>query len=160
MPLGKSGVFFHFLGCDRRIFRVRLEPYFALKVFVEELTLVFHLFNILCTLFKRCGVGFYSKAMGFKLIREPSIVWKVYCGRIPICNSILPVETKDRSLCVWNISLLSEICPEMHALAKIAEMAINRQNREILNKNSNEMAKGPFRKWRFWRLPFVVFRYI
>ena len=35
-----------------------------------------------------------------------------------------------------------EICPEMHALAKMAEMAINRQNRQTINKNSNEMAKG------------------
>ena len=46
----------------------------------------------------------------------------------------------------------------MHALAKTAEMAINRQTRQIINKNSNEMAKGPFGKWRFrrkwqkWRL--------
>ena len=48
-----------------------------------------------------------------------------------------------------------EICPEMHALAKMAEMAINRQNRQTINKNSNEMAKGPFAKWRFrrkWRI--------
>ena len=30
-------------------------------------------------------------------------------------------------------------------------MAINRQNRQTINKNSNEMAKGPFAKWRFWR---------
>ena len=37
-----------------------------------------------------------------------------------------------------------EICPEMHALAKMAGMAINRQT---INKNS----KGPFAKWRFWR---------
>ena len=44
-----------------------------------------------------------------------------------------------------------EICPEMHALAKMAEMAINRQNRQTINKNSNEMAKGPFGKWRFRR---------
>ena len=36
----------------------------------------------------------------------------------------------------------SEMCPEMHALAKMAEMAINRQNRQTINKNSNEMAKG------------------
>ena len=42
----------------------------------------------------------------------------------------------------------NEICPEMHALAKMAEMAINRQT---INKNSNEMAKGPFAKWHFWR---------
>ena len=28
-----------------------------------------------------------------------------------------------------------EICPEMHALAKMAEMAINRQNRQTVNKN-------------------------
>ena len=47
--------------------------------------------------------------------------------------------------------LIPEICPEMHALAKMAEMAINRQNRQTINKNSNEMAKGPFAKWRFWR---------
>ena len=43
----------------------------------------------------------------------------------------------------------------MHALAKMAEMAINRQNRQTINKNSNEMAKGPFAKWRFrrkWRI--------
>ena len=39
-----------------------------------------------------------------------------------------------------------EICPEMHALAKMAEMAINRQNYQTINKNSNEMAKGPFAK--------------
>ena len=26
-----------------------------------------------------------------------------------------------------------------------------RQNRQTVNKNSNEMAKGPFGKWRFWR---------
>ena len=48
-------------------------------------------------------------------------------------------------------SVISEICPEMHTLAKMAEMAINRQNRQTINKNSNEMAKGPFAKWRFWR---------
>ena len=42
-----------------------------------------------------------------------------------------------------------EICPEMHALAKMAEMALNRQNRQTINKNSNKMAKGPFAKWRF-----------
>ena len=48
-----------------------------------------------------------------------------------------------------------EICPEMHALAKMSEMAINCQNRQTINKNSNEMAKGPFGKWRFrrkWRI--------
>ena len=43
------------------------------------------------------------------------------------------------------------ISPEMHALAKMAEMAINRQNCQTINKNSNEMVKGPFAKWRFWR---------
>ena len=45
-----------------------------------------------------------------------------------------------------NVLMLLELCPEMHALAKMAEMAINRQT---INKNSNEMAKGPFAKWRF-----------
>ena len=48
-----------------------------------------------------------------------------------------------------NVLMLLELCPEMHALAKVAEMAINRQNRQTINKNSNEMAKGPFAKWRF-----------
>ena len=38
-----------------------------------------------------------------------------------------------------------EICPEMNALAKTAEMGIDRQT---VNKNSNEMAKGPFLQWR------------
>ena len=32
-------------------------------------------------------------------------------------------------------------------LAKMAELAINRQNRHTVNKNSNEMAKGTFGKW-------------
>ena len=40
---------------------------------------------------------------------------------------------------------------KMAYLAKIAEMAINRQNQQTVNKNTNEMAKGPFGKWRFWR---------
>ena len=39
----------------------------------------------------------------------------------------------------------------MHALAKMAEMAISRQNCQTIKKNSNEMAKGPFAEWRFWR---------
>ena len=50
-----------------------------------------------------------------------------------------------------NLGRVCEICPEMHALSKTAEMAINRQNRQTVNKNSNEMAKGPFGKWRIWR---------
>ena len=45
----------------------------------------------------------------------------------------------------------SEICLEMHALAKMAEMALNCQNRQTVNKHSNKMAKGPFGKWRCWR---------
>ena len=35
------------------------------------------------------------------------------------------------------------ILPKMAYLAKMAEMAINRQNRQTVNNNSNEMAKGP-----------------
>ena len=30
----------------------------------------------------------------------------------------------------------NEICPEMHALAKMAEMAINRQNRQTMSRNA------------------------
>ena len=43
------------------------------------------------------------------------------------------------------------ILAKMVSLAKMAEMEINRQNRESINRNSNEMAKGPFAKWRFWQ---------
>ena len=39
----------------------------------------------------------------------------------------------------------------MHALAKMAEMAINCRNRQTLKKNSNELVNGPFGKSRFWR---------
>ena len=31
-----------------------------------------------------------------------------------------------------------EICPEMQALAKMAEMAINRQNRQTVNKRERQ----------------------
>jgi len=48
-------------------------------------------------------------------------------------------------------NFIIEICPKMHALAKMAEMALNRQYCQTVNKNTNEMAKGPFRKWRFWQ---------
>ena len=75
-----------------------LEPSIAVEVFVEKLTLVFHLFNILCTLSKRLVVGFYSTAIRFNLIRKPSVVQKVFCGHIPISSSILSVDKKDRSL--------------------------------------------------------------
>ena len=37
----------------------------------------------------------------------------------------------------------------MAILAKMAEMAIKRQNRQIVNKNSNEMAKGPLESGDF-----------
>ena len=74
-----------------------LEPSIAFEVFVEKLTLVFHLVNILCTLSKRLVVGFYSTAIGFNLIRKPSVVQKVFCGHIPICSSILSVDKTDHS---------------------------------------------------------------
>ena len=45
----------------------------------------------------------------------------------------------------------------MNALAKTAEMGINRQT---VNKNSNEMAKGPFLQWRCWRLLASHFEYL
>ena len=45
------------------------------------------------------------------------------------------------------------ILAKMAYLAKIAELAINRQNRDqsTVNKNTNEMAKEPFGEWQFWR---------
>ena len=53
--------------------------------------------------------------------------------------------------CMLFVLIWHFLCPEMHALAKMAEMAISRQNHQTINKNSNEMAKGPFAKWQFWR---------
>ena len=38
------------------------------------------------------------------------------------------------------------ILEKMVYLAKMTELAINRQNRQTVNKNANEMAKGPFGK--------------
>ena len=34
-------------------------------------------------------------------------------------------------------------------LAKMAELALNHQNRQIVNKNSNKMAKGPLESGDF-----------
>ena len=42
----------------------------------------------------------------------------------------------------------------MTTLAKVAylaEMAINRQNRQLVKQKFDEMAKRPFGKWRFWQ---------
>ena len=52
----------------------------------------------------------------------------------------------------WPKPAHEEICPEMHALAKIAylaKMAEMVNTRQIVNKILNKMAKGPFGKWRF-----------
>ena len=46
------------------------------------------------------------------------------------------------------------ILAKMVYLAKMAELALNRQNRQTANKNSNEMAKGPFGKWPFGKWLF------
>ena len=45
--------------------------------------------------------------------------------------------------------LQSAILAKMAYLAKMAEMALNCQNRQTVNKNSNEKAKGPFAKCDF-----------
>ena len=44
---------------------------------------------------------------------------------------------------------LIEICPEMYALAKMAEMAINRQIRQTINKNSKRWQRGPLQSGDF-----------
>ena len=47
------------------------------------------------------------------------------------------------------------ILAKMAYLAKMAEMALNCQNRQTVNKNSNEIGKGSFGEWRFrrkWRI--------
>ena len=43
---------------------------------------------------------------------------------------------------LWKVAILAK----MAYFAKMAEMAINRRNCQIINKNANEMAKGPFGK--------------
>ena len=91
--------------------------------------------------------------------------WKTVCPCFPFscfcicifCTYQLPFRASVISVypCIHLQLLFAEICPEMHALAKMGEMAINRQNRQTINKNSNEMAKGPFGKWRLrrkWRI--------
>ena len=71
-----------------------------------------------------------------------------YVTKEYVCEMMKMQESLFRNLFDSLLTNVNEICPEMHALAKMAEMAINRQT---INKNSNEMAKGPFAKWRFWR---------
>ena len=93
-------------------------------------------------------------------------------------NSQTKYITLLASLRKWTLSYRhaqwcssGEICPEIHAMAKMAKiqmrlqrgpfeseilatmayLAINRQNRQIVNKTSNEMAKRPFWEWHFWR---------
>ena len=43
-----------------------------------------------------------------------------------------------------------EICPEMHALEKMAKMAEMAIKRQIVNNILIKMAKGPFWKRPFW----------
>ena len=100
-------------------------------------------------------VAFTTLFSSWNMVHQPNLFF-VHCFRhrtkvvTKTRNHLKPPET------TWNQlkrpeTTRCEICPEMHALAKMAEMAINRQNRQTINKNSNEMAKGPFAKWRFWR---------
>ena len=52
---------------------------------------------------------------------------------------------------LWKVALWKvAILVKMAYLARMAELAFNRQNCQTVNNNSNEMAKGPFGKWRFW----------
>ena len=63
------------------------------------------------------------------------------------------------------------ILAKMAYLAKMAELAINRQNRQTVNKNTNGMAKGPFgkvailvkmaylAKWQNWHLTAKIARW-
>ena len=118
--------------------------------------------------FEECALSLYLDGRQLEQTQEerllgldidPSLSWSSHVAnfrkkllkRVAVrarINKILPVTI------LVNTSIkpvLEEICPEMHALAKMAEMAINRQNRQTINKNSNEMAKGPFAKWRFQR---------
>ena len=44
---------------------------------------------------------------------------------------------------------LCEICLEMHALAKMAEMAINRQNHQTINKIQMRWQRGPLQSGDF-----------
>ena len=58
---------------------------------------------------------------------------------------------RDGKGALWKVA----ISAKMAYLAKMAEMAIIRQIRQTVSKNSNEMAKGPFGKWQFrrkWRI--------
>ena len=64
--------------------------------------------------------------------------------KLPSCKQKYKLDGQGA---LWKVA----ISAKMAYLAKMAEMAINRQNSQTVNKNLNEMAKGPFGKWRFWR---------
>ena len=47
---------------------------------------------------------------------------------------------RDGKEALWKVAILAK----MGYLVKMAEMTINRQNRQIISKNLNDMPKGPF----------------
>ena len=59
----------------------------------------------------------------------------------------------DAKGALWKVAILAKVA----YFSKMAEMVINSQNCETVNKNSFDMAKGRFgkrrfvRKWRIWR---------
>ena len=80
-----------------------------------------------------CGTGTVSMVVfvGTVIIVGTVVIWAPWQGSVDIAGTVL---------------LTSWLCPEMHAMAYLAKMAEMAINRRIINKNSNEMAKGPFRK--------------
>ena len=64
-----------------------------------------------------------------------------YTPKSPGCKQKFKWDGKGA---LWKVAIFAK----MVYLVKMAEKVIKCQNRHTLNKYSNEMAKGPFRKWQ------------
>ena len=61
-------------------------------------------FGAFFSAFPKGVFGVFSRVMGFQSIQEPSVVWKVFCGSIPICSSVLSGWQERQMRSIWNVS--------------------------------------------------------
>ena len=96
----------------------------------------------------------YNEVLGITIYFLYSSNSKIYEKKISIKRNlvILACYIIASPLAIHYIEvplLMLEICPEMHALAKMAEMAINRQNRQTINKIQMRWQRGPLQSGDF-----------
>ena len=81
----------------------------------------------------------------------------LYCSDVYNLAQKLDNSVQIVTITVQIVTMTSDMSRNA-TLAKIAEMALNCQNRQTVNNNSNERAKGPFGKrwlwpkWQNWHL--------